>query len=82
MGIHIDIYIHKCAAKKASAVFTLWLESLWLDAERLSSWTLSKCRKHYGDGLEQQEVVQIKQVIHEHRGALARPDVGLRKCGD
>lgn len=33
--------------------------------------------------MEQQEAVQIKQVIHEHRGALARPDVvRLRKCLD
>lgn len=38
-------------------------------------WTRPKYRKHYGDDLEQQDVVQIKQVIHEHRAAPARPDV-------
>lgn len=68
---------------KAGAMFTLWVKPLCLSTEWLSCWTLSKYRKRYGDGLEQQEVVQTKQVIHEHRWVPARPDVErLRKCLD
>lgn len=65
--------------KYCKNMFKLWIKKkgkkLWLEC-----WMLSKFRKHHGGGVEQQEAIQIKQVIHEHRGALARPDVvRLRK---
>lgn len=68
--------------KYCKNMFKLWIKKkgkkLWLEC-----WMLSKFRKHHGGGVEQQEAIQIKQVIHEHRGALARPDVvRLRKWLD
>lgn len=68
--------------KYCKNMFKLWIKKkgkkLWLEC-----WMLSKFRKHHGGGVEQQEAIQIKQVIHEHRGVLARPDVvRLRKWLD